>query len=208
MPRGGRRTPARRAGAGAAKGPQQRRLPGRRKTRRDIWIARSADGGRSFQTHRRGRTDAGYSDAPKIAFDPRVAAPVHAEGRTDRSKRRRCALSRPTAAHFARPRSLSLCPTALPRCPFRRWASTDGTRGGVWELLRGRCPPTGWRRGVGRRRALRPSQAVPLSVEPQRSTAVPRLRRTMAVRGRRRDCLVKAPSSLVASGCGCSRVTR
>lgn len=49
----------------------------------DIWTARSADGGRSFDAPTRAARTPGYSDAPKIAFDRRgVLHLVHAEGRS------------------------------------------------------------------------------------------------------------------------------
>jgi hypothetical protein len=46
----------------------------------DIWIALSSDGGRSFSAPKPAAVTAGYSDAPKLAFDARGALHlVHAE---------------------------------------------------------------------------------------------------------------------------------
>ena len=48
----------------------------------DIWIARSSDGGASFLAPRPAAVTAGYSDAPKLAFDASGALHlVHAESR-------------------------------------------------------------------------------------------------------------------------------
>ncbi|HEY0858722.1 MAG TPA: hypothetical protein VGE16_16780 [Albitalea sp.] len=48
----------------------------------DIWVAPSSDGGRRFGTPRRAAVTAGYSDAPKLAFDSRGTLHlVHAESR-------------------------------------------------------------------------------------------------------------------------------
>lgn len=48
----------------------------------DILVSRSSDGGRTFDAPRRAATTAGYSDAPKLAFDARGALHlVHAESR-------------------------------------------------------------------------------------------------------------------------------
>ena len=48
----------------------------------DIWVALSSDGGRTFSAPRRAAATAGYSDAPKLAFDARGALHlVHAESR-------------------------------------------------------------------------------------------------------------------------------
>lgn len=48
----------------------------------DIRVARSGDGGKSFSAPRRAAVTPGYSDAPKLAFDPRgVLHLVHAESR-------------------------------------------------------------------------------------------------------------------------------
>ena len=48
----------------------------------DIWIALSSDGGRSFGAPKAAAVTAGYSDAPKLAFDARGALHlVHAESR-------------------------------------------------------------------------------------------------------------------------------
>jgi hypothetical protein len=48
----------------------------------DIWVALSSDGGRSFHAPRPAAVTAGYSDAPKLAFDARGALHlVHAESR-------------------------------------------------------------------------------------------------------------------------------
>jgi hypothetical protein len=48
----------------------------------DIWVARSSDGGKSFPAPRPTAMTAGYSDAPKLAFDARGTLHlVHAESR-------------------------------------------------------------------------------------------------------------------------------
>ena len=48
----------------------------------DIWVALSSDGGGSFRAPKPAAVTAGYSDAPKLAFDARGASHlVHAESR-------------------------------------------------------------------------------------------------------------------------------
>jgi hypothetical protein len=48
----------------------------------DIWVALSSDGGTSFGAPKRTAVTGGYSDAPKVAFDPRGTLHlVHAEAR-------------------------------------------------------------------------------------------------------------------------------
>jgi hypothetical protein len=93
----------------------------------DIWVARSRDGGRSFDTATRAAATAGHSDAPKLAFDARgMLHRCMAKAAARRARRRRsatCALPTAAVASARRPRTRTRCPRVPAASPSLRWAS-------------------------------------------------------------------------------------
>jgi len=111
----------------------------------DIWVALSSDGGRSFHAPKPAAVTAGYSDAPKLAFDARGTLHlVHAESRGGPFKPSSIRHLRSTdggrsfgpASEISNPLPKGYAGAAFP-------ALGIDARGRVvvmWELLRGSTP--------------------------------------------------------------------
>jgi hypothetical protein len=113
----------------------------------DIQIARSSDGGRSFGAPTPAAVTAGYSDAPKLAFDARGALHlVHAESPAGPSSPSSIRHLRSTdggrsfgpASEISSPLPAGYASAAFPALGI----DARGRVVAMWELLRGSTPPT------------------------------------------------------------------